>query len=225
MSTRCTVAPRRDYFGSCRATPDSSHERSDSLPNRVPHDHVHSASTMTSSPELYYERYWSDGGYQPSGSLSPPLRDLFAQWIRADADCLDLGCGDGGTSGPWLQAHAASYIGVDVSTNAIRRPRALGLDARKVPATGSLPFADGSFDAVVCIEVLEHLVEPHLAASEALRVLTQGGRFLVSVPNVAYWRRRLEPRSPGTLESVWRWPFHTRALARPGHSFLHSGDP
>ena len=145
-----------------------------------------------SAPAEYYDRYWSDEGYRPTGSLPPALEQLFAVRIPASAHCLDLGCGDGRTAGVWLARHAAAYVGVDISQPAIDEARSLGLDARLVEDAGELPFEEAEFDVVVCIEVLEHLLEPQRAASEALRVLRAGGTFLASVPNVAYWRRRLE---------------------------------
>jgi 2-polyprenyl-3-methyl-5-hydroxy-6-metoxy-1,4-benzoquinol methylase len=43
---------------------------------------------------------------------------------------------------------------------------------------------------VLCIEVLEHLFSPQLAAAEILRVLRPGGRLVASAPNAAYWRLR-----------------------------------
>ena len=52
--------------------------------------------------------------------------------------------------------------------------------------------ADSSFDVVVCSEVLEHLLMPHLAAAQALRVLRDNGRMIVTVPNIAYWRDRVD---------------------------------
>jgi SAM-dependent methyltransferase len=45
-----------------------------------------------------------------------------------------------------------------------------------------LPFSGSSFDIVVCLDVLEHIVEDALVASEIYRVLKPGGRFLISVP-------------------------------------------
>lgn len=45
-----------------------------------------------------------------------------------------------------------------------------------------LPFPDGSFDAVIAIEVFEHLRDPKLATSEIHRVLRPGGRAIVTVP-------------------------------------------
>jgi SAM-dependent methyltransferase len=46
----------------------------------------------------------------------------------------------------------------------------------------ALPFADASFDTVLCSEVLEHLKHPHLAIEEAARVLRDGGHLILSVP-------------------------------------------
>ena len=46
----------------------------------------------------------------------------------------------------------------------------------------SLPFADSTFDLVVCSEVLEHLHEYRDAITEINRVLKPGGKFLASVP-------------------------------------------
>lgn len=48
------------------------------------------------------------------------------------------------------------------------------------------PFADGTFDVVLCCEILEHLAEdPWHALREARRVLRPGGVFILTTPNVA----------------------------------------
>jgi predicted SAM-dependent methyltransferase len=54
-----------------------------------------------------------------------------------------------------------------------------------------LPMPSEQYDAVVCTEVLEHLYDPEHALAEISRVLARGGRVVVSVPNLAYWRYRL----------------------------------
>lgn len=45
-----------------------------------------------------------------------------------------------------------------------------------------LPFPDGTFDAAICIEVLEHAGDPRLLLSEAFRVLKPGATFALTVP-------------------------------------------
>jgi methionine biosynthesis protein MetW len=140
----------------------------------------------------YYETYWSPGGFRPTGRLREPLRELYERHIPPDSDCLDFGCGDGRTSGLWLSGHARSYVGLDVSANAVELAQEAGLDARVLEDGSHVPFDDRSFDAIVCIEVLEHVFEPQVVCSELLRVLRPGGTLIITVPNVAYWRRRLD---------------------------------
>jgi len=142
--------------------------------------------------KAYYERYWSDEGFFPRGRMTAPLAALFRAHVPAGADCLDLGCGDGRASGLWLKQNARSYVGVDISENAVRQARAAGLDARVIMDATRLPFSERSFDVAVCLEVLEHVFEPAAVATELARVLRPGGVVLVTVPNVAYWRRRLD---------------------------------
>jgi methionine biosynthesis protein MetW len=140
----------------------------------------------------YYERYWSADGFHPTGETTPALARLFERWIPAGSHCLDVGCGDGRTSGLWLLDHGCSYQGVDVSESGVEEARALGLQARRIDDASSLPFEDGSFDVIVCVEVLEHLFAPLDAVREMARVLRPGGLLIVTVPNVAYWRRRVD---------------------------------
>lgn len=79
-----------------------------------------------------------------------------------------------------------------MSAQAVEEARVLGLQAGRIDDAGRLPFDDGSFDVVVCIEVLEHLFAPLDAVREMARVLRPGGLLIVTVPNVAYWRRRVD---------------------------------
>lgn len=46
----------------------------------------------------------------------------------------------------------------------------------------AIPEPDASFDAVMCIEVLEHLPDPVLAIKELSRLLRSGGQFIVTAP-------------------------------------------
>lgn len=67
--------------------------------------------------------------------------------------------------------------------------------------TGTLPFADSCFDAVVSTEVLEHLRMQYAVLREMVRVLRPGGLLLISIPN--YWniRYRIRYLLTGNLQS------------------------
>ncbi len=99
---------------------------------------------------------------------------------------LDVGCGDGRLAREIKQVLAGVVVhGCDLSVAAL--DRAEGLDRKyAVDLNGErLPESDCSLDLVVASEVIEHLVEPGRAVAE-------GGHVLITVPNVAFWRFRLE---------------------------------
>ncbi len=62
-----------------------------------------------------------------------------------------------------------------------------------------LPFEDGAFDAAVCLEGLEHLVEPLRLLSELVRVVRPGGLVVLSTPNTQNYYSRLQFLLTGTF--------------------------
>lgn len=140
----------------------------------------------------FYEGYWSRGGFAPDRPLAAPVASVLSHWTRSTDACIDVGCGRGEGVGEWLSSHARSYLGVDISKAAVEASRNRGLDAVQVSDASDLPCESSSFDLAVCFDVLEHHFSPQLVAAEVLRVLRPGGRFLVTVPNVAHWRRRAD---------------------------------
>jgi 2-polyprenyl-3-methyl-5-hydroxy-6-metoxy-1,4-benzoquinol methylase len=47
----------------------------------------------------------------------------------------------------------------------------------------ALPYSDGSFDYITCIEGLEHIENPHQAIREFSRILRRNGQVILSIPN------------------------------------------
>jgi SAM-dependent methyltransferase len=124
----------------------------------------------------------------PSWSIRRPL----AEWLRREGAAaagkrvLDVGCG-GKPYYPFF-AGAESYVGVDVKENAA---------ADVVGTIDALPVEDGSFDIVLCTQVLEHVDDPAHAVSELNRVCAPGGRVLASTHGVMVFHPN--------PQDLWRW--------------------
>jgi ubiquinone/menaquinone biosynthesis C-methylase UbiE len=88
---------------------------------------------------------------------------------------LDLGCGTGMLLAE-LSAQGRFLVGVDVSLKMLRVARGRAKGAALVQADADfLPFADGSFEAVVSVTLLQNMPDPAGTVREVARVLKPGG--------------------------------------------------
>jgi SAM-dependent methyltransferase len=103
---------------------------------------------------------------------------------------LELGCGSGVT-GARLKAlgRAAHVTGVEYVEEAAQEARAV-LDTvyHADLATFVLPEEAGTFDLLLCPDVIEHLVSPETILRRMVGRVRPGGWVLTSTPNVRYWR-------------------------------------
>lgn len=127
--------------------------------------------------------------------LTPQLRysqsyfyDALSESLPADCDWLDIGCGHQFLPN-WMAGEEASLrkrakriIGIDLDWEGLRTNRFV--DAAVFGTGNELPFVDGSFDAVTCNMVVEHLEEPQQMLKELHRVLRPGGLFFFHTTNV-----------------------------------------
>lgn len=116
------------------------------------------------------------------------LRRYAPGWPAARS--LDVGCG----SGVLVEemAGVCEAYGVDPSPHAVAACRARALKGVvRGPENGSLPFADGSFEVVTAIDVVEHAADDLALLTEMRRVLSERGVAVVIVPaHRALWSTR-----------------------------------
>jgi SAM-dependent methyltransferase len=108
----------------------------------------------------------------------------FADGLPAGARVLDIGAGDG----PYRELFGhCDYVTVDWANS----PHEDAAETDVVASADSLPLEDGTFDAALSTQVLEHVRAPIDVLREAYRVLRVGGPLLVTMPFV--WEEHEQP--------------------------------
>ena len=106
--------------------------------------------------------------------------------LPREARLLDAGCGSGRTLVEL--AHYGRVTGLDASAVAVAAARRRGFPDVHLGAVEELPFRDASFDAVTCLDVIEHTPDDVVVLRELLRVTRPGGAAIVTVPaHPALW--------------------------------------
>lgn len=137
--------------------------------------------------KTFYENYWQ----KRSRSGNRPRYYIFSRWIDKGSKVLDVGCGDGYFGEFLVRNKGVDYTGSDISETALQIARDRGLNVVQLDASSELgKFSSGSFDFVVMSEFIEHIPNSEGVLKIAGRIAKKG--VLVSVPNIAYWKFRLQ---------------------------------
>ena len=140
--------------------------------------------------DTYADKWWSDDirWVRTLKNLVPGRLKHFDRLIDWQGkQVLDLGCA-GGFMAEALARRGAQVTGIDPAAEAIAAARqhatAEGLDiAYDVGLGEALPYDPAGFDAVVCVDVLEHVTDLQKVMHEVARVLRPGGLFLFDTIN------------------------------------------
>jgi 2-polyprenyl-3-methyl-5-hydroxy-6-metoxy-1,4-benzoquinol methylase len=108
-------------------------------------------------------------------------------WLQGRAKVLDYGCGTGSLI-PHLAQLGGEVTGVDLSVDSIAVSNTRHKDVpnfRGAVLPAALAAADGRFDGIVCVEVVEHLDDVSLETvlKDIFRLLAPGGVAIFTTPN------------------------------------------
>lgn len=142
--------------------------------------------------EIRREAFGEDIGQ--NSWLTASEQDNFMSWLGLglSKSLLDVACGAGGPALRIAALTGCTVIGVDLHEQVISTARSLatqrGLESRAdfrvVDANNQLPFPDSSFDAISCIDAINHLPERPRVLADWARLLKPGGRLLFTDPTV-----------------------------------------
>lgn len=156
-------------------------------PGRVDYDRI---------ARTYDRRY----AHSPMHGVASALRS----WARAlgAVDLLEVGCGTARYLAD-LPPDAARRCGLDLSTGMLEQARQRGAGLQLLQArAGQIPFADGAFDLVFCVNAIHHFDDPSDFVREAHRSLRPNGALAIigSDPHDGHGASYIYDYFEGTLE-------------------------
>ncbi len=153
------------------------------------HGNNFSQSQLDKFDELA-QRWWDPQGPQKAlHALNPARLGYVAERTTlADAAVLDVGCGAGLLSEAMAQA-GARVTAIDLAPNLLKVARLHGLetgikvDYRETSVEALADASPAAFDAVICMEMLEHVPDPASIIEAGARLLKPGGWLFVATVN------------------------------------------
>ena len=122
---------------------------------------------------------------------------IIAGWVNQGDRVLDLGCGDGALLASLGETKRVRGYGIDIADDNVLACVKLGVNVIQSDLESGLAgFADHSFDTVILSQTLQQIHRVETIINEMLRV---GREVIVSFPNFAYWRHRVQLGVRGTM--------------------------
>ena len=121
-------------------------------------------------------------------NTSRNTHNVVAELLGEDVDhkvILDVPCGEGAFSKRMLEKGADIFSADCVNIIKIPNPQFSVVDMNE-----RLPYADAMFDAVICIDGIEHIERPFDFIKECRRITRPGGMLIISTPNLTALRSR-----------------------------------
>lgn len=143
---------------------------------------------QVSGESLYQRKQYQKGGI---GKTYWDYRDRVAISLlnEKDKQIVDLGCGEGITLGKLVKMFPTSeVIGIDYLQENVNICHNYGLKKVCKGDVYALDLADNSIDAVVFMEVIEHLEHPEIAIKEIRRILKLNGKLIIVFPNDGFFK-------------------------------------
>jgi methionine biosynthesis protein MetW len=136
--------------------------------------------------EKLYESIWKEQATAAPYTGGNGRIDLAIRVVEPGTTLLDLGCSDG-VLAEQLSHRFTETHGLDISETALAMARTRGVQTHQVNVDQEpIPFADGYFSAITCLDLVEHVFEPRVLVAEIARVLAPGGSLYIAFPNMRY---------------------------------------
>ncbi len=166
------------------------------------YDDFYRAKGETAQSELHFE-----------DNMSGPRHQVIAEQVAKlppGSTIFEYGCGPGHVIGPIAKMFPQhDFVGFDFSASAVEVINKGAAERGMKNLTASTTLPSGKFDAVICSEVLEHVVEPWKLLAEVEAYVKPDGLIIISVPQGPW-----EPMSYEESAARWKERFHLWSIDR-----------
>jgi 2-polyprenyl-3-methyl-5-hydroxy-6-metoxy-1,4-benzoquinol methylase len=139
-------------------------------------------------------------GYVPLNERPHGGHEKLLALVESGQRVLDVGCSSGYLARRLVE-RGCTVVGIEVDAATAQAAREVCEDVLVGDVeTMALPFAEGSFDVVLCGDTIEHLRDPGTFLQRIRPLLRSEGQLVLTTPNVANWAMRL-----GLLMGRWRY--------------------
>ncbi len=149
-------------------------------------------NTMNEKIKRTYEQYWHERIKESVGENNNEKKpgEIFntvSSVLTAGNRLLDVGCGDGSFALNIKNKFCKIY-GAEISKEAAFIARKQNVSTSVMDLNLSLSYKNNAFDAVTCLDVIEHLLDPGSVIDEMYRVLQPCGQLVLTTPNIRNFR-------------------------------------
>lgn len=168
---------------------------------------------------INYKTSWLVTESEGRSHITSVLHDIRQRYMIHQCDVLELGSGIGTNLS--IFASNNRVLGIEGMEEAVLESNSRGIEAIQANLEEPLALSSSSADWILCIDVLEHLMNPLACLNSASRLLRQDGHLIVNVPNHFDWRGRLQVLRGSGIDSqgyfpeslIWEYP-HVRFFRR-----------
>ena len=139
-----------------------------------------------------YERYWHERIKESregdkNEKIPNEIFDTVSSALKKGNRILDVGCGDG-CFAHHVKDKFNEIYGAEIAKEAAFIARKRNVLTSVMDLNSSLSYKDNTFDAVTCLDVVEHLLDPGTLIEEIYRVLKPDGQLVLTTPNIRNFR-------------------------------------
>ena len=174
---------------------------------------------MNPTEPINYKTNWLVAEAGGRSHVTSVLQDIKQRYAIQQCDVLELGSGIGTNLSVFVSNNRVQ--GIEGMEAAVLESKSRGIAAIQANIEQPLTLPPNSADWILCIDVLEHLMNPVACLDSAFRLLRSDGRLIINVPNHFDWRGRMRVLRGSGIDSqryfpesrIWEYP-HVRFFQR-----------